>query len=114
MRGYLLVSNVDHAEVSLPRLRTIHGDSLIGEAGRAEEAALLVTLSSVRALKLPSLREIRRGGVTITNNQGLCYVDTIQWDKLGVDTTVTIKNNNNEERSYFCNLSNSNYFLKTF
>ena len=112
MRGYLLVSNVDHAEVSLPRLRTIHGDSLIGEAGRAEEAALLVTLSSARALKLPSLREIRRGGVTITNNQGLCYVDTIQWDKLGVDTTVTIKNNNNEERSYFCNhLSNSNSFF---
>ena len=59
MRGYLLVSNVDHAEVSLPRLRTIHGDSLIGEAGRAEEAALLVTLSSVRALKMPSLRDGR-------------------------------------------------------
>ena len=95
MRGYVLVSNVDHEEVALPRLRTIHGDRLLGEAGGAQEAALLVTLSSLRALKLPSLREIRRGGVAITNNQGLCYVDTIQWEELGVDT-VTIKNNNNE------------------
>ena len=95
MRGYVLVSNVDHDEVALPRLRTIHGDRLLGEAGGAQEAALLVTLSSLRALKLPSLREIRRGGVAITNNRGLCYVDTVQWEELGVNT-VTIKNNNNE------------------
>uniref|UniRef100_UPI00358E9C57 receptor tyrosine-protein kinase erbB-4-like isoform X2 n=1 Tax=Myxine glutinosa TaxID=7769 RepID=UPI00358E9C57 len=46
--------------------------------------------SGLKELRLRSLTEILNGGVQISENQHLCYQDTIEWDDIVKDTNVSV------------------------
>lgn len=54
--GYVLISHVDVKRIVLPNLQIIRGRSLFKLNVRDEEFALMVTLSKMENLEMPTLR----------------------------------------------------------
>lgn len=54
--GHVLISHVDVKKMILPRLQIIRGRTLFRIAAQDQEFALLVTLSKMQTLEMPSLR----------------------------------------------------------
>lgn len=64
-----------------PNLSIIRGTKLF------EGYALLVYHTHLENIGLSKLTAITRGGVRIENNYSLCYVETIDWSRIIVNTT---------------------------
>ncbi|KFM81599.1 Epidermal growth factor receptor, partial [Stegodyphus mimosarum] len=60
----------------------IRGRNLFKLNVRDEDFALMVTLSNIFNLELPSLRDILTGSVGFYYNYNLCHVRTIKWDEI--------------------------------
>lgn len=80
--GYVLISHVDVKRIVLPKLMIIRGRNLFKLNVRNEKFALMVTLSKMENLELPSLRDILVGSVGFYNNYNLCYIRTINWSEI--------------------------------
>lgn len=80
--GYVLISHVDVKRIILPKLMIIRGRNLFKLNVRNEKFALMVTLSKMENLELPSLRDILVGSVGFYNNYNLCYIRTINWSEI--------------------------------
>ncbi|KAF6201622.1 hypothetical protein GE061_004015 [Apolygus lucorum] len=84
--GHVLISHVDVKKMVLPRLQIIRGRTLFKIAGagatQEQQFALLVTLSKMHSLEMPSLRDILAGSVGIMNNYNLCHVKSINWTEI--------------------------------
>jgi epidermal growth factor receptor len=83
--GYVLISHVDIKRIVLPRLQIIRGRTLFKMNVREEEFSLLVTLSKMFTLELPSLRDVLKGSIGLFNNYNLCHVKTINWKEIITD-----------------------------
>uniref|UniRef100_T1DFZ1 Receptor protein-tyrosine kinase n=1 Tax=Cupiennius salei TaxID=6928 RepID=T1DFZ1_CUPSA len=86
--GYLLISHVNVRRIVLPRLMIIRGRHLFKLNVRDERFALMVTLSNMESLELPSLRDILAGSVGFYNNYNLCYIRTINWSEILTGTSA--------------------------
>jgi epidermal growth factor receptor len=80
--GYVLISHVDLKRIQLPSLQIVRGRQLFKLNVRDEQFALMVTLSKMEALEMPSLRDILAGSVGFFNNYNLCHIRTIIWDEI--------------------------------
>ncbi|XP_055938394.1 epidermal growth factor receptor-like isoform X1 [Argiope bruennichi] len=80
--GYVLISHVDVKRIVLPKLMIIRGRNLFKLNVRNEMFALMVTLSKMENLELPSLRDILAGSVGFYNNYNLCHIRTIKWEEI--------------------------------
>lgn len=80
--GYVLISHVDVKRIVLPKLMIIRGRNLFKLNVRTDKFALMVTLSTMENLELPSLRDILAGSVGFFNNYNLCHIRTIKWDEI--------------------------------
>ena len=80
--GYVLISHVDIKSIILPRLQIIRGRTLFKINVREEEFALMVTMSKMYTLELPSLRDVLNGSIGLFNNYNLCHVKTIEWKEI--------------------------------
>lgn len=80
--GYVLISHVSVEHVILPNLQIIRGQSQFKLNMHEEEFSLLVTLSSMKSLQLPMLRDILTGSVGVISNYNLCHLRTINWTEL--------------------------------
>lgn len=83
--GYVLISHVDIKRIVLPRLQIIRGRTLFKMNVRDEQFALIVTLSKMFTLELPSLRDVLSGSIGLFNNYNLCHVKTINWNEIITD-----------------------------
>ncbi|XP_054720282.1 epidermal growth factor receptor-like [Uloborus diversus] len=77
--GYVLISHVNVKRIILPNLMIIRGRNLFKLNVRNEKFSLIVTLSKMESLELPSLRDILAGSVGFYNNYNLCHIRTINW-----------------------------------
>lgn len=75
-----------------PNLTVIGGRQLFNNY-----AIVAYEMPDLEELGLTSLRTIRRGGVRITKSKKLCYVDTVDWGRLGVDAGAQDFKDNKEE-----------------
>ncbi|XP_019866868.2 epidermal growth factor receptor isoform X2 [Aethina tumida] len=80
--GYVLISHVDIKRIVLPRLQIIRGRTLFRMNTRGEDFSLIITLSKMFTIELPSLRDILNGNVGVFNNYNLCHVKTIDWNEI--------------------------------
>ncbi|XP_023221875.1 epidermal growth factor receptor-like isoform X2 [Centruroides sculpturatus] len=80
--GYVLISHVNIKRIILPKLMIIRGRTLFKLNVREEQFALLVTLSTMDNLEMPSLRDILSGSVGFFNNYNLCHMRTINWEEI--------------------------------
>ncbi|BFZ01768.1 hypothetical protein BsWGS_04807 [Bradybaena similaris] len=77
-----------------PNLTVIGGRQLFNNY-----AFVAYEMPDLEELGLVSLRTIGRGGIRITKSKKLCYVDTIDWGKLGVSAGAQDFKDNKEESS---------------
>lgn len=75
-----------------PNLAIIGGHQLFNNY-----AFVAFEMPDLEELGLVSLRTISRGGVRITKSKKLCYVDTVDWEHLGVDPGAQDFKDNKEE-----------------
>lgn len=78
--GYLIISNVQNLnslQNLFPNLAVIRGEILIHGS-----AVMITNNSNLENIGLKRLSYIERGDVTIFNNPKLCYVDTVDWNKI--------------------------------
>lgn len=80
--GYVLISHVDVKRVVLPKLQIIRGRSLFRLSIHKQDFALLISLSKMHSIEMPSLRDILAGGVGLFNNYNLCHIRTINWKEI--------------------------------
>ncbi|KAG8192328.1 hypothetical protein JTE90_002148 [Oedothorax gibbosus] len=80
--GYVLISHVDVKRIVLPKLMIIRGRNLFKLNVRNEMFALMVTLSKMENLELPSLKDILVGSVGFYNNYNLCHIRTIKFEEI--------------------------------
>nr|WAR33938.1 epidermal growth factor receptor 2a [Scylla paramamosain] len=83
--GYVLISHVDVKRIVLPSLQIIRGRTLFKVSVNDKSFALLVTLSKMHTLEMPSLRDILHGSVGVINNYNLCHIETIEWNEIMTD-----------------------------
>ncbi|XP_068219900.1 epidermal growth factor receptor isoform X3 [Palaemon carinicauda] len=83
--GYVLISHVDVKQIILPALQIIRGRTLFKLPVLDSSFALLVTLSKMHTLEMPSLRDILQGSVGVINNYNLCHMETIDWKEIMTD-----------------------------
>uniref|UniRef100_A0A915HN06 receptor protein-tyrosine kinase n=1 Tax=Romanomermis culicivorax TaxID=13658 RepID=A0A915HN06_ROMCU len=112
LRVYKAVSSINN---SLDRCTVIEGNVhllLIGPGyfrNRTEYNA--VRFSRLREITveigLSQLREISRGGIRISNNPKLCYVETVNWSLINKGGTVVIDNNKSLDLCGLCNASHA-------
>lgn len=80
--GYVLISHVDMKKIVLPNLQIIRGRQLFKLNVLDQQFALIVTLSKMENLELPSLRDILQGSAGFYNNYNLCHIRTINWEEI--------------------------------
>jgi len=80
--GYVLVSHVDVERIVLPSLQIIRGRDVFKLTVQDDAFALIVTLSKMKNLEMPALRDILEGSVGVLNNYNLCHIKTIQWQEI--------------------------------
>lgn len=118
--GYVSIALNGVHYIDLSSLRLIRGEKLIverqsaqsvckrarGTKGYSKGFALLITKNYIteentglKGINLKSLTEITRGDVKITDNDDLCFVDTIVWNReiLNSDAQVAIVNISNKD-----------------
>lgn len=106
--GYVLISHVDIRRIVLPNLQIIRGRTPFKVNISDKEFSLLVTLSKMFSLELPSLRDVLRGSVGLLSNYNLCHVKTINWKEIITDTLgeyVYAYNFTSPERTCSCHTS---------
>ncbi|ESP03642.1 hypothetical protein LOTGIDRAFT_137195, partial [Lottia gigantea] len=92
--GYLLlyrVSNLDNLSNVFPNLTVIRGQELM-----YNYALVVYEMSDLEDIGLPSLRVIKHGGVRIEKNMNLCYVSTVDWYKLTLNSKADFFFKNNK------------------
>ncbi|XP_062122366.1 LOW QUALITY PROTEIN: insulin-like receptor [Drosophila sulfurigaster albostrigata] len=107
--GYLVFYRMSHLyslSQLFPNLSVIRGNV------RFESYALVVYSNpDLEDLSLTNLRAITNGGVRIEKNPKLCFVSTVNWDKIlplnATKDAVVLKNNNNELECLRCPGENS-------
>uniref|UniRef100_A0A671YAM2 Receptor protein-tyrosine kinase n=1 Tax=Sparus aurata TaxID=8175 RepID=A0A671YAM2_SPAAU len=86
--GYVLIAMNEVATIPLDNLKLIRGQNLyegqfallvMSNYNRNHSSPTVNYTSGLRQLQLSSLNEILKGGVKMTYNPLLCYVETIQW-----------------------------------
>ncbi|CAH0547387.1 unnamed protein product [Brassicogethes aeneus] len=87
--GYVLISHVDIKRIVLPRLQIIRGRTLFRMNIREEEFSLIISLSKMYTIELPSLRDILNGNVGVFNNYNLCHIKTINWNEIISDNNAS-------------------------
>ena len=101
--GYLAIVHIYNSanqvtvEKLFPNLAVIRGQEQI------LHYSLVIVRTNLKRIVLPSLMQIQSGGVRIDNNERMCYVQTIHWRAIVLDTKQTKENfgisfyNNNED-----------------
>ncbi|GAB6019966.1 hypothetical protein CHUAL_001495 [Chamberlinius hualienensis] len=100
--GYLLISQVHVKRVVLPRLQIIRGRTLFSVNKYADEFALVVMMNHMHTLELPSLRDMLAGNVAMIDNDNLCHINTIRWDEIMSNTSLTPVFKNNFDKKPTC------------
>jgi hypothetical protein len=67
----------------LPKLAVIRGNKLI-----SNYAMVIYRNKNMQTVSLPNLTTIIRGGVRIEKNPLLCYVDTIDWQRIVISSNI--------------------------
>uniref|UniRef100_UPI00358EB9D1 receptor tyrosine-protein kinase erbB-4-like n=1 Tax=Myxine glutinosa TaxID=7769 RepID=UPI00358EB9D1 len=97
--GYVLISLNEFDFLPLENLRIIRGTKLFNgmyalsvfvNYHKSSRLRRRRPRSGLKELRLRSLTEILNGGVQISENQHLCYQDTIEWDDIVKDTNVSV------------------------
>uniref|UniRef100_A0A8C4QV48 Receptor protein-tyrosine kinase n=1 Tax=Eptatretus burgeri TaxID=7764 RepID=A0A8C4QV48_EPTBU len=97
--GYVLISLNEFDFLPLENLRIIRGTKLFNgmyalsvfvNYHKSSRLRRRRPRSGLKELRLHSLTEILNGGVQISENQHLCYQDTIEWDDIVKDTNVSV------------------------
>ena len=102
IEGYLAITSITHSNFSslsfLPNLRAIRGRFSLF-AGRY--AVYIVGNSHLRFFRTTNLERVDRGDIRITDNEELCYVDSVNWTLIAQEpltsdpSGIEVKNNQN-------------------
>nr|AGC25443.1 insulin-like receptor protein tyrosine kinase isoform A [Strongyloides stercoralis] len=88
-----------------PKLAVIGGNSLI-----INYALIIHTCSNFSYIGIPSLKLIKKGGIRITNNDKICYTQTLDWTHItdGRTSNIIVEDSSKTRCPKFCKVENEN------